>query len=184
MERLVQYAYAGSDRRVGSSAWARVGGTLEEAFRQAFGDGQALGYPGLDRFGRVRDLHWTLSDGETTVQRFGYGRNSAGDLLHARVEQEDAVNTRSWLYGHDGLSRLRSAERGALEAGNDAIDRTTQGVPTPRRVSWGLDRLGNWTQGAGQTDGGNEFVHAGCRAGGTRQVLQRFGGRRVCGRMV
>ncbi len=52
------------------------------------------------------------------------------------------------------------------------------------QVSWGLDRLGNWTQGAGQTDGGNEFVHARCRAGGTRQVLQRFGGRRVCGRMV
>lgn len=125
------------------------------------GDGQTLGYPGLDRFGRVLDLHWTLSDGETTVQRFGYGRNSAGDLLYARVEQEDAVNTRSWLYGHDGLSRLRSAERGALEAGNDAIDRTTQGVPTPRRVSWGLDRLGNWTEGAGQTDGGGEFVYAG-----------------------
>ncbi|MCL4743649.1 MAG: hypothetical protein KJZ54_15750 [Phycisphaerales bacterium] len=163
VERFVQFGYAGSDRRVGVSAWAKPGGGgsgLEEAFRQTFGGGQSPGYAGLDRFGRVKDLHWTLSDGETTVQRFGYGRNSAGELLYARVEQEGEENTRSWLYGHDGLSRLRSAERGALEAGNDAIDRTTQGAPTPRRVSWGLDRLGNWTEGAGRQEQG-EFVYAG-----------------------
>jgi hypothetical protein len=73
--------------------------------------------------------------------------NAAGDRLSSLVRQVGEVNTRSWAYGYDQLSRLVTAERGTLLADHSGLDHYTATVA--ERTSWGLDTLGNWTEPSG-----------------------------------
>ncbi|MCC7389025.1 MAG: hypothetical protein IT431_09680 [Phycisphaerales bacterium] len=172
-EQLVAYLHAGANRRVYTTAWSDGGGSLAEAYRQTFDDGAAVGYTGLDRFGRTRDLNYT-SPGGTPIHRYEYGYDSAGNRLYAKVTQDGQANTRSWLYGYDDLGRLRSAEQGELQIdpnnyGNSSI---VQSLGTPSsRVAWGLDRLGNWTQPADGFEGRVEFEDTDGLAGYETLVL-------------
>lgn len=160
--RKVGYEYLGTGRRVATTLWGRPGGgALAEIMTQSFGfdDGQSLGYPGLDRFGRTKDLHFRDAATNETIHRYQYGYSSAGDRLYARVTQRDpsdssqiAENQRSWLYQYDAMSRLVGTEFGSLVSTNDAISHST-GDPIARRVAWGLDRLGNWGEVSPVEDG-------------------------------
>lgn len=132
---LARYSYSGTGRRLGSS----VGGGAGRV-SQSFGVGPTT--PGLDRFGRVTRLDYR-SAADTTLHKYDYGYDRAGNRLFARVQQVGQDNTRSYLYGYDNLSRLTVAERGALNTTNDALLPT----PTPATTDWLLDDLGNWTGG-------------------------------------
>ena|GEM_PF-5130051 len=110
------------------------------------------GYAGLDRFGRVKDLHYVA--GAATVHRYQYGYDAAGNRLFARVTQaatQDAGgnpvphdNDRSYLYNYDELNRLYTSALGALDANNAAM-LSGSGDPSPLTSAWTLDNLGNWS---------------------------------------
>ncbi len=92
------YAYMGASRRIGLQLGNGVG--------QTFAGGS--GYNGLDRFGRVKDLHYQL--GTNTIHRYQYGYDASGNRTHARVTQATLNsiahdNDRSYLYDYDGLQR-------------------------------------------------------------------------------
>ncbi len=135
---LATYGYVGGGRRVDRTL--TNAGTIE----QSVGSGGT--YNGLDAFGRLVDLHYALSGGGATRQRYEYGYDANGNRTHARVEQVGFDNKRSYLYAYDGLQRLVFAEMGQLGANNDTI------VPDPnvilrRRLEWNLDTVGNWNGG-------------------------------------
>ena len=145
-DALARYGYAGLSRRM-ETVWG--GDPVYQSFNDG-GTGQ-----GLDRFGRVKDLHFKdMADG--TIHRYQYGYNASGNRTYARVTQwptdyngdgiPDATheNDRSYLYGYDSLNRLIKAEMGALTADNVAIA-TGAPAPPPLTTEWGLDILGNWT---------------------------------------
>jgi len=162
----VRFSFAGTGRRVATLVENDPDGAPSTVWTQSVGDGGAAGYPSLDRFGRTADLHFRNGSG-STIHQYQYGYNSAGDRLHAQVTIQDAANAgqllenkRSWVYSYDGLSRLRSAERGVLDLATfEDIDYSASYEPV--RVSWGLDALGNWTEGAGSPDGLGGFLHSG-----------------------
>jgi len=82
----------------------------------------------------------------STVHRYQYGYDAAGNREYARVTQATVSSTthdndRSYDYQYDALRRLIAADRGALNSGNTAIETT----PTPTQSDWALDILGNWT---------------------------------------
>ncbi len=154
---LSRYAYAGTDRRVNVTL-GYVTGALCAAAQTFAGSG---GYPGLDGLGRVQDLNYvqgsTVYSG-TTLERWQYGYDAAGNRAAARVTQRAGSgggalwdNQRSWLYGYDGLERLTGSDLGALDSSNTTIGGSTQ-IPSPRLESWTLDNLGNW-KGDGSTPG-------------------------------
>jgi RHS repeat-associated protein len=129
----VDYAYAGVGRRVSA--------TLDNGVSQTFaGSG---GYAGLDRFGRVKDLHWAAGASPATVHRYQYGYDAAGNREYARVTQATVGSTshdndRSYDYAYDELNRLLLADHGGLNSGNSAI------ATVARAEDWALDNLGNW----------------------------------------
>lgn len=138
---VASYAYSGVGRRIGI--------TYGNGVAQSFESSAGLG--GLDRFGRVTDLHYTLNG--ATVHRYQYGYDQAGNRDFVRVtqatENQDGVpiphdNDRSWLYGYDGLNRLVAADCGALNS--EATDITANPPPgVPITTEWYLDSVGNWS---------------------------------------
>ncbi len=113
----------------------------------------SVGYPGLDRFGRVLDLHYqeaNTSSSMPTVHRYQYGYDLAGNRTHCRVAQAPDAGTngashdndRSWLYAYDALNRLVDAKLGHLTDSNTSIASSS---PTPADIHWYLDNLGNWS---------------------------------------
>ncbi|MCG3132761.1 MAG: hypothetical protein FLDDKLPJ_03627 [Phycisphaerae bacterium] len=152
---VAAYAYAGLSRRVSMS--------LGNGVAQAYRTGSEAGYAGLDRFGRIADLHYVDSTDEApdppTIHRYQYGYDLAGNRAYARVTHRDMVsgtdpgrgNVRSWAYGHDALQRLVSARMGRLNSANTAIE-SDAAVPLDRGLSWELDGLSNWG-GGDSTDG-------------------------------
>ncbi|MCG3131835.1 MAG: hypothetical protein FLDDKLPJ_02645 [Phycisphaerae bacterium] len=152
---VAAYAYAGLSRRVSMS--------LGNGVAQAYRTGSEAGYAGLDRFGRIADLHYVDSTDEApdppTIHRYQYGYDLAGNRAYARVTHRDMVsgtdpgrgNVRSWAYGHDALQRLVSARMGRLNSANTAIESDAD-VPLDRGLSWELDGLSNWG-GGDSTDG-------------------------------
>ena len=142
----VEYHYTGASRRVGRQWQSGSPGALTPFMTQSAATNPTLaGYAGLDRHGRVTDLHYRLTDGsQSTVHRYEYGYNSDGSRLFARTTQQGQPNTRSQLHAYDILGRLRETHRGTLSSTNDAIE-FSQAVQATQ-VAWGLDRLGNWTE--------------------------------------
>ena len=155
-DRAVDFRHSGSSRRVARSWLADDGGALGEVFAQSFDTTGTSGYAGLDRHGRVTDLHFTPDSGATTIHRYQYGYDSAGNRLFAHVEQEGQVNTRSWLYGYDPLGRLTSAEHGQLNLSTGLMEFSA--AVDSHRVDWGLDRLGNWTAATNGHQGRVEYA--------------------------
>ena len=108
--QLAQYAYVGTGRRVSTALGVGDHGVIRQSF------GTAASYPGLDRFGRVTDLHFT-STSDATIHRYQYGYDNAGNRLFARATQATLNgashdNDRSFVYYYDALSRLYDAQSG------------------------------------------------------------------------
>ncbi|RMF79988.1 MAG: hypothetical protein D6744_08600, partial [Planctomycetota bacterium] len=130
---LAVYEHAGLSRRVATTLG---GGVITQTVAGA------SGYEGLDRYGRLGDLHYRRPGGET-LARFRYGYDRAGNRTYARVNQSAGHdNDRSYKYGYDELRRLISADFGRLAPGNAALSATT------RAFDWTLDILGNWSGGS------------------------------------
>ena len=70
--RLAGYTYAGSSRRVGSE----FGPLTAAVIQQTFAGG--TGYSGLDRFGRIKDLHYKDAAG-ATIHPYEYSYDKAGN---------------------------------------------------------------------------------------------------------
>ena len=106
-------------------------------------------YQGLDLFGRIKDLIWTCSSGNSSsssssssgaaniVERIQHGYDRAGNRLW-RKELADPSQTHDEHYDCDGLYRLKDTQRGTLTSNQTAIS------PMTFAQCWGLDSTGNW----------------------------------------
>ncbi len=104
---LASYTYMGTSRRVGVTLGNGISQTVIDS-----GDAS-----GLDRFGRVTDLHF--KDGANTIHRYQYAYDRSGNRIRTQVTQATINGTahnndRSYLYSYDDLQRLVSAEMGKL----------------------------------------------------------------------
>ena len=121
--QVAAYTYMGTGRRVGVTL---AGGAISQTVAGAGG------CPGLDRFGRIRDLHYVLAGG-ATANRHEYGHDLAGNRVFDKVTQAPEPGTppaahdndRSWRYGYDGLNQLIAADFGRLGPDHASI------VPDP-----------------------------------------------------
>ncbi|MBI5864587.1 MAG: hypothetical protein HZB38_08775, partial [Planctomycetes bacterium] len=162
-----RYGYAGTSRRASLTLGAAL---IAQSFANGPQPPSAAGLPGLDAFGRTKDLHYTSPAGVPgtpgipaggTIHQYEYNYDLSGNRTHARVVQQPAIfwtgespvppgtpatphdNDRSYLYGYDELQRLISADLGALDEGGPGVP---PGMGNPSRaVDWSLDNLGNWT---------------------------------------
>ena len=94
--QLASYGYFGASRRY--STFLNCGASQATHI-------PGLGYFGLDRFGRMQDLHYT-GPLDSTLFRYEYGYDLAGNRTYARITQPGHDNDQSWFYEYDGLSRL------------------------------------------------------------------------------
>lgn len=151
-ERIADFEYSGTGRRI---ARRLADGSIEQRFKLGVGtDEVECGFFGLDRFGRVRDLHTTALGGSSpaTLHRVEYEYDLAGNRISTHLEQAvvggvTSLNVRSERHVFDGLNRLVRSEYGTLTA-DGAGDPVIDGVTRTRSDDWGLDLLGNWTGGA------------------------------------
>lgn len=148
---LSTYAHCGLSRRVLTALGCGLAVSLSGAAAPAQG-----GYPALDRFGRLLDLHHLYASGAfagQTAQRFEYAYDLAGNRVQARLTQRPTAdpnwpggwrphaNDRSYEYGYDALQRLIFAGHGQLDAAGQLV---MTGSPW-RTLDWSLDLLGNWS---------------------------------------
>lgn len=149
------YAYAGGSRRI----WSGMGAGTSDLATQTFGATSVAGYPGLDQFGRIIDLHYQLASDNRTIHRYQYAYDVSGNRLHTRTTQWPITpssgsivthdNDRSYWYGYDALQRLVESKLGSLATDNSDI----LSSPIPRVSQWSLDNLGNWNGVAQSTVG-------------------------------
>jgi RHS repeat-associated protein len=104
-------------------------------------------YAGLDSFGRIRDLRWRNTAGNTDLSRVQYGYNRASSRTW-RANPSDPGQHFDWLYGYDGLQRVTGGQRGTLNGTQTAITDPQFGQ------CWTLDNTGNW-QGFRQDGSGS-----------------------------
>ena len=134
----VDYVYAGLSRRVATSF------DDDATITQDFADGSG-NYTRLDRFGRVKDLHY-VSSYANHDHRYQYTYDLAGNRLTTQALQATIGtahdNDRSFAYEYDGLSRLVVSDMGKLSSGAITSDVNT---PLRRTMKWALDNLGNWS---------------------------------------
>lgn len=133
---VASYDYMGISRRVQLD--------LGNGISQSFIGGS--GYEGLDTFGRIVDLHF--QDSTSTIHRYQYGYDLAGNRTFARVKHVDHNgqshdNDRSHLYVYDELNRLIGEQYGKLNSTNDAIV-PDSAVDRAGDLTWTMDTLGNW----------------------------------------
>lgn len=139
----VSYQYAGASRRVGRT----LANGIEE---KVCDDGNCTG---LDRWGRLKDLHYQQGSSGPTRHRYQYTYDKAGNRLSARVVQAPTPgvpeishdNDRSYLYAYDNLQRLTESHLGKLDANGTAIV-PHQDVSLDVQQVWKLDNLGNWVE--------------------------------------
>ncbi len=150
---IATYSYLGDGRRIGRT-WNNddAGHSPQDIawFHAPTAPSGSTGYTHLDRFGRLKDLHFKRDDGlggEETVHRYQYLRDPVGDVLACWAKQldqttvDDRENVYSYLYQYDGLKRLMQAERGELASGWQSMEP----LLGSRQITWGLDSLGNWS---------------------------------------
>ena len=97
-------------------------------------------YSGLDRFGRIVDLRWRNTANNSDQSRVQYGYDQSSN----RIWRENPTATASsaqhdWLYGYDGLQRLKTGQRGTLNGTNTGLTSSAFGQ------CWSLDETGNWS---------------------------------------
>ena len=95
-------------------------------------------YAGLDRFGRVKDVRWRDVSAATDLSRIQYGYDRASNRTW-RTNPTDPSQHYDWLYGYDGLQRLKTGNRGTLNGTQTAITSPQFGQ------CWTLDPTGNWS---------------------------------------
>jgi len=105
-------------------------------------------YRGLDRFGRVKDCYWYDYGGNTDVDRIKYGYDRNGN----RIWRENTVaasygNHFDELYDYDLIDRLKTMDRGDLNALKDAVSNLQFAQ------DWALDATGNWRNFRQDDDG-------------------------------
>ena len=145
---VAAYTYYGT----GSRASILTGNGVRQSYADANGK-----LTRLDRYGRMKDLHFTDDATGFTIHRYQYSHDIMGNRTSARATQgpdaddddePDHDNDRSWEYSYDGLNRLIQAELGQLNAGQ------VTAPPPPglmHQKVWELDALGNWAgDSAGQ----------------------------------
>ncbi len=140
-----QFEYIGSGRR--ASLWL-----AGAAIAQTFMASGSVGMPGLDSFGRVADLHFRNSAGQT-LYRSEHAYDAAGNVRWSTLTQSSTggtpvVNARSTLNQYDELNRLVKTDVGVL-----TFPGGTPTIAVPdllRSDTWQIDLLGNWV-GANQS---------------------------------
>ncbi|MBX3359544.1 MAG: hypothetical protein KF745_14080 [Phycisphaeraceae bacterium] len=147
---IAAFTYSGTGRRASMS----LGGS---AITQAFTGTGVVGLPGLDKFGRLRDLHYTNS-ASATLFRGEYTYDTAGSRVTAKITQVDAPgpsggrnNTQSQLNAYDALDRLIGTQVGAVAFAGNGTPSIASGTLLCDDA-WTLDLLGNWT-GVRDTEG-------------------------------
>jgi len=110
-------------------------------------------YSGFDDFDRVVDQHWYDYGASADRDRFKYGYDRASN----RVWKENVVAANNGkdfdeFYTYDGMHRLKTFDRGDLNANKDGIS----GTPG-REQDWGLDATGNWTSLVQKTSGATDL---------------------------
>lgn len=150
---IAAYQFMGQSRRVGERLGADFSGTSVPVEQLAYDPSASTpaDYGRFDRFGRVQDLHLTsVTSGptRTTHHRYEYTYDESGSRVTAKTKIRNTAgtgyqdNTRSYLYGYDGLGQLVEARLGALDGG--------LGMGSPDRdTEWNLDVLGNWIGDSG-----------------------------------
>ena len=112
-----------------------------------------LGLGGLDRFGRIANLHYKSVGGATMFQgRYAYdaaGNRTWAEITQAPVGGQTQLNTRSQLNQYNQLNQLIGTQVGHVN---------TTGTPSVtdmiRADTWSLDLLGNWSGPAGTNSAG------------------------------
>jgi YD repeat-containing protein len=107
-------------------------------------------YTGLDRFGRVVDQRWLVSNSTTNyADRFQYGFDRDSNRLY----RNNLVNTAfGELYhtngpsgGYDGFNELTMFARGVLTASNPPNGPLDTITSPAHSQGWTLDAMGNWS---------------------------------------
>ncbi len=108
------------------------------------------GLAGLDRFGRIQDLHFkSTANPSSTMFRGQYAYDVAGNRTWAQITQapiagQPQENTRSQLNQYNQLNQLIGTQVGHLATGSGAPYIDTQSMI--RSDTWNPDLLGNWSQ--------------------------------------
>ncbi len=145
---VASFSYVGAGRR----ARLGLGNCAIVAGLTGTPPGSAVGLPGLDRFGRTRDLHYTThaagESGARTLYRTQYRYDGSGNRTAALVTQADEPgspsssghNTRSQLHSYNALDQLTESRVGTIDLAQAPFAMTGEA----RRDRWSLDPLGNW----------------------------------------
>ena len=106
-------------------------------------------YAGFDRFGRVVDQRWYDYGASADRDRYTYGYDRASN----RTYRENTIaSAKDEFYTYDAINRLKTFDRGDLNAGKTAIS----GTPV-REEDWGLDMTGNWKDYLQKTSGSTDL---------------------------
>lgn len=182
-QELARYAYCGTGRKVdtklGYIPTAAVCAVMQTFTALAGGSG----YPGLDAWGRPKDLAFIRGDSSQQIlAEHLYAYDSAGQRTSTHVTQYSSTGTghvsdnqRSWHFGYDALDRLTGADTGALDSGQTGVTGSTQ-LPVPRLESWTMDSLGNWV---GDGSNAGRTVSADWGSGSATQKLTTLPADRV-----
>mgnify|MGYP000858361248 CR=1 FL=1 len=137
---LASYTYLGLDTIV-IEDYQQPDVRLEYFFNSA--------YRGFDRFGRVVDHRWYDYGASADRDRFTYGYDRASN----RTYRENTIASgKDEFYTYDAINRLKTFDRGDLNAGKTAIS----GTPA-KEEDWGLDMTGNWTDFLQKTSGSTDL---------------------------
>ena len=168
---VARFQYAGVTRRR-SVVLGHGTGSITADFHV----GTEVGLGGLDRFGRIADLHFKGSGGSTMFRgRYAYdaaGNRTWAEITQAPVGGQTQFNIRSQLNQYNQLNQLVGTQVGQLDAtGTPSVQNAI------RADTWSLDLLGNWSGPAaaasagrfasGNLDGGYGYELGGYAAGGT-----------------
>lgn len=105
---------------------------------------------GMDRFGRVTEINYGLSNNNHV---YGYGDDQRGSRLYSKIDTPSHANDQSYLYRYDDLNRLVEAYRGSVD--DSQADPTISPSPSATILGqkWTLDPLGNRNGGNANTTG-------------------------------
>lgn len=138
---LASFVYTGSGMRV-RRAVHDTSGVARAIEGFAAGDaGSTTVYEHLDRFGRLKDLHWRDAAG-TTQYRAEHTIDAMDNRAHATISRRNSgqgvvSDSWSWDYGFDSLQRLIQADADEHDGMSGRTSLATH--------AWSLDPLGNWS---------------------------------------
>lgn len=133
---LVDYSYLGSQQVVIGNYSGQPG--VELTYYTSGGSGDAGDqYTGLDRFGRIIDQRWRKTSDNTDRERVKYGYDRASNRQWR--QNTVAVTGQDEYYTYDGLSQVKTLDRGTLNGTFTGIS----GTPSWEE-DWNYDPTGNW----------------------------------------